>query len=177
MGMYMHQGLLRAILLIALSVAFAGRATAGALEAAEAFKQGDYAGVLSACQAAAKAGDASCQNYLGVLYSDGKGVKEDQAQAVHWFRLAADQGNAAGACNLGYAYETGEGVAKDLQQAEKWYQVAAEKGLALAQARLGLILITQHKDWKSGLKLIRTAAAQGEPIAEDTLAIAYQSGN
>ena len=174
----MRQALSCTILLTLLCCfAVAPRAAAGALEASEAFKQGDYPGVRSACEEAAKSGDARCQNYLGLLYAEGKGVKEDQAEAVHWFQLAAEQGNGYAACNLAFAYEKGEGVAKDPAQAEKWYRVAAEKGIALAQVRLGLILIEQHRDLKDGIKLIRAAATQGQPIGEAALAAAYQSGN
>lgn len=137
----MHRAFSLSILLTLCCLALGPRAEAGALEASEAFKKGDYAGVLGACEAAAKSGDASCEDFMGLLYSEGLGVKKDPVQAAHWFRLAAEQGNAVAALNLGLAYETGTGVGKDLAQAVKWYTLAAGKGLALAQTRLGLLLI------------------------------------
>ena len=167
------------ILIVAATIAAVplASAIAGPHEAVEAYRAGDYAGVLRECEAAAKAGDAICQDLLGLLYSEGKGVKADQAVAVRWFRLSANQGNPIAAYNLALAYETGQGVAKDLTEAEKWYTTAAEKGLAPAQARLGIIAINDRKDWKAGIKLIKPAAAQGVPEAQAMLALGYQSGN
>ena len=172
----MHRAFSRTLLLTLCCLALAPRAKAGALEASEAFKKGDYAGVLSACEGAAKSGDASCEDFMGLLYSEGLGVKKDAVQAAHWFRLSAEQGNAVAALNLGLAYETGAGVGKDLAQAEKWYALAAGKGLAPAQTRLALLLIGSGKDLKNGIKLLRQAAAQAEPVAEGMLGIAYQAG-
>jgi len=123
---------LSTIVVVALLAGLPLAAAAGPHEAVEAYRAGDYAGVLRECEAAAKAGDAICQDLLGLLYSEGKGVKADQVVAVRWFRLSADQGNPIAAYNLALAYQTGQGVAKDSNQAKKWYAAAAEKGLALA---------------------------------------------
>jgi len=168
---------LSTIVVVALLAGLPLAAAAGPHEAVEAYRAGDYAGVLRECEAAAKAGDAICQDLLGLLYSEGKGVKADQVVAVRWFRLSADQGNPIAAYNLALAYQTGQGVAKDSNQAKKWYAAAAEKGLAPAQARLGILAINDDKDWKTGIKLLRPAAAQGVPEAQAMLALGYQSGN
>jgi S1-C subfamily serine protease len=175
----MRQVLSPAIFLTALCLALApyGSATADTREAIDAYDKGDYATVLRECAAAAKGGDSICQDLLGLLYSEGKGVKADPIAAARWFRLAAEQGNPVAAYNLARAYLSGEGVAKDPNEAEKWLRAAAEKGVAFAQAQLGLIMINDHKDWKSGIKLIRPAAAQGIPDAQALLGLAYQSGN
>jgi len=37
-------------------------------------------------------GVAEAQNSLGVMYDNGRGVPESDAEAVKWFRLAAEQG-------------------------------------------------------------------------------------
>ena len=42
----------------------------------------------------AEQGDASAQYNLGVMYSFGRGVPENYAEAVRWWRLAAEQGYA-----------------------------------------------------------------------------------
>jgi S1-C subfamily serine protease len=151
-------------------------AAAGAREAAQAYNSGDYATVLKECESAAKAGDPICEDLLGLLYSEGKGVKADPVAAARWFRLSAEQGNPLAAYNLGIAYENGRGVAKDLNEAVKWYTIAAEKGIPYAQTKLGLLLITDHSDWKNGLKWLRPAAAQGVPAAQVMLALAYELG-
>jgi hypothetical protein len=62
---------------------------------------------------AAKHGDASAQNDLGIGYAEGQGVRRDQKKAVYWFRQSAAQGNALGTCNLGLHYAKGWGVRRD----------------------------------------------------------------
>ena len=39
-------------------------------------------------------GHAKAQSNLGVMYDNGKGVPENDAEAVKWYRKAADQGHA-----------------------------------------------------------------------------------
>ena len=41
---------------------------------------------------AAKQGDAQAQALLGVMYYEGHGVRQDDAEAVRWYRQAAAQG-------------------------------------------------------------------------------------
>ncbi len=43
---------------------------------------------------AAEQGYAIAQNNLGWMYQEGKGVQQDDAEAVKWYRKAAEQGNA-----------------------------------------------------------------------------------
>lgn len=172
----MRRGLAVAVV-VAWCLAPWAKVAAGAHEAAQAYEKGDYATVLKECEPAAKAGDAICQDLLGLLYSEGKGVKADPVAAFVWFRLAAAQGNPIAAYNLGVAYELGRGIAKDPKEAEKWYALAAEKGVPQAQARLGIVLIGSHNDWKNGVKALRPAAAQGVLEAQFTLALAYELGN
>jgi hypothetical protein len=87
----------------------------------------------------AEQGVALAQNNLGVMYAKGRGVPQDDAEAVKWYRLAAEQGNADAQYNLGVMYEKGEGVPQDYAEAVKWYRLAAEQGQALAQNNLGVM--------------------------------------
>lgn len=150
-------------------------AAAAPPEAFEAFKHNDYATVLRVCEAPAKAGDSICQDMLGVLYSEGRGVARDQATAFHWFQLAAAQGNPTAEYNLALAYERGEGVTKNPAEAEKWYIKAAESGLPYAQLHLAVAAVGGG-DWKAAVKWLRPAAAQGLPLAQTMLGLAYESG-
>ncbi len=92
---------------------------------------------IAALRARAEAGDAEAQYDLGVMYANGLGVPEDDAEAVRWFRLAADQGLANAQYNLGVMYASGEGVPQDYAEAVRWYRLAAEQGDAGAQSFLG----------------------------------------
>lgn len=161
--------------IVCVVLASGSSAAAAPPEAFEAFKHNDYATVLRACEAPAKAGDSVCQDMLGVLYSEGQGVARDQAIAFHWFQLAAAQGNPTAEFNLALAYERGEGVAKDPAEAEKWYTKAAESGLPDAEFRVARIAVSRN-DWKTAVKWLRPAAAQGLPPAQSMLGTAYELG-
>ncbi len=55
-------------------------------------------------RAKAAQGDANAQNTLGEMYEKGKGVTQNNAEAVKWYRKAAEQGNAKAQNNLGIMY-------------------------------------------------------------------------
>ena len=78
-------------------------------------------------RALAEAGDAESQVNLGVMYDTGRGVPQDDAEAVRWYRLAADQGHASAQGNLGVMYGTGDGVPQDYVQAHMWFDLAASR--------------------------------------------------
>lgn len=78
---------------------------------------------------AAELGSANAQNYLGVMYYDGKGVERDYDEAVKWYRKAANQSHKWGEYNMGRMYEEGRGVGnKDYKMAMEWYQKALNHG-------------------------------------------------
>ncbi len=72
------------------------------------------------------------------MYLEGRGVPQNYAEAVKWYRLAADQGLAMAQIDLGAMYLNGRGVPQDLPEAAKWYRLAAEQGYADAQFALGV---------------------------------------
>ena len=88
---------------------------------------------------AAEQGNADAQFNLGVMYDNGRGVRQDYAQAVQWYRKAAEQGYADAQYNLGVMYAQGQGVRQDYTQAMQWYRQSAEQGNAKAQYNLGLM--------------------------------------
>ena len=81
----------------------------------------------------AERGLAFAQVNLGLMYDNGEGVPENDAEAVRWYRLAAEQGYASGQYNLALMYDLGEGIPEDDAEAVRWYQLAAEQGNASAQ--------------------------------------------
>ena len=56
---------------------------------------------IDALRARAEAGVTEAQLDLGLRYDLGKGVPQDDAEAVRWYRLAADQGLALAQFSLG----------------------------------------------------------------------------
>ena len=91
---------------------------------------------VEACRTAAEQGLASAHLYLGNMYASGRGVPQDDAEAVKWYRLATEQGLASAQAELGYMYASGRGVPQDYAEAVKWYRLAVEQGNASAQFML-----------------------------------------
>ena len=82
----------------------------------------------------AEQGDAIAQYNLGLMSASGRGVPEDDVEAVRWYRLAADQGYATAQYNLGNRYANGEGVPEDDLLAYMWWNLAAAQGNETAQS-------------------------------------------
>ena len=70
------------------------------------------------------------------MYELGKGVTQNDAEAVGWYRLAADQSYARAHYNLGRMHEYGKGVALDQVQSLKWYKLASAGGDAEAESQV-----------------------------------------
>lgn len=124
---------------------------------------------------------AKAQYELGVKYATGKGVQQDDAQAVYWYRKAAEHGDADAQNNLGVAYENGQGgLAKDGAQAVFWYQKAADQGEAAAQSNLGAMYYNGlgglAKDEAEAVRWISKAAEQGNADGQRNLANMYNEG-
>lgn len=66
--------------------------------------QQDYAEAAKWYRHAAAQGEAQAQCNLGILYTLGHGVPQNDAEAAKWYRLAAQQGNAAAQFSLGNLY-------------------------------------------------------------------------
>jgi TPR repeat protein len=62
------------------------------------------------------------------MYDNGRGVPQDDAQAVNWYRKAAEQGLAEAQYNLGLMYDNGRGVPQNYEKAYAWLSVAAAHG-------------------------------------------------
>ena len=103
----------------------------------EASTRGDYQTAFKLWLSLAEQGNASAQFNLGNMYANGRGVKQDDFEAVKWYRQAAEQGHAKAQFNLGVRYAKGQGVKQDDVEAVKWYRKAAEQGYTDAQFNLG----------------------------------------
>lgn len=93
-----------------------------------AYQDGDLEEAFRKFKVLADKGDPEGQFNVGVMYHEGKGVAQDDKEAVAWWTKAAEQGNANAQDNLGLRYAKGEGVERDLVQAYKWFAVAAMAG-------------------------------------------------
>ena len=94
---------------------------------------------VEAIRLAAELGVAEAQFNLGNMYDLGRGVPQDDAEAVRWYRLAAEQGGTGAQYNVGIMYQDGRGVPQDETEAVRWYRLAANQGFATAQYNLGFM--------------------------------------
>jgi hypothetical protein len=61
------------------------------------------------------------------MYADSRGVPEDAAEAVKWYRKAEEQGHADAQTLLGAMCAEGLGVPEDYAIAYAWFNVAAPR--------------------------------------------------
>jgi TPR repeat protein len=93
-----------------------------------AYRTGDYDKARRELwRPAALEGDAEAAYTLGVMHRDGKGVVQDDAEAMKWLRIAAALGEGRAMLALGRAYERGEGARADRIKAMAWYRLAADR--------------------------------------------------
>jgi TPR repeat protein len=98
----------------------------------------------------------------------GRGLAQDDVEALKWYRLAAEQGNTKAQVNLGSMYANGFGAPQDDAEAVKWFRSAAKQGFARAQYNLGLMYANGQGvqlDFVSAHMWLNNAAANGEPTA------------
>jgi TPR repeat protein len=122
---------------------------------------------------------------LGNMYRDGKGVTQDYAQAVTWYRKAADQGNAIGQCLLGNMYRDGKGVTQDEATSLQYFAKAAEefrnmegRGMYF-QYWYGFLLengLSMPKNEVEALLWYKKCADQGYEVAKLSLAQLQKKG-
>ena len=114
------------------------------------------------------------------MWDTGRGVPQDDAEAVRWYRLAADQGYAEAQVHLGRMYSNGRGVPEDDAEGVRWLRRAAEQGHAAAQLSLGRLYDDGWgglpQDDSAAVRWYRLAADQGHAAAQSSLAIMYQNG-
>ncbi len=108
------------------------------------------------------------------MYDAGRGVPQDYAEALKWFRKAVEQGLAEAQHSLGVMYDNGWGVPQDYAEAVKWYRKAAEQGHAGTQINLGRMYGKGHgvpQDFVQAHMWFNLAASRSEPGADRDLAI------
>jgi TPR repeat protein len=160
-----------------------------------ALKRGDDATAVKIWEPLAQQGNVEAQYAVGSMYTRGRGVSQDFAQAAKWLRKSADQGHDIAQDELGLMYEFGRGVPKDDAEAMRWFQKAAGQNYAGGLYDLGRYYIrsaynvdinTQYKNSEvdkffqfagvKGAKLYRLAADQGHALAQYKLMGLYLTG-
>jgi TPR repeat protein len=71
------------------------------------------------------------------MYEHGRGVYNDDSEAIRLYREAAELNNPTAIYNLGWMYANGRGVSKDEAEALRWYRKSAELGVSDGMYQLG----------------------------------------
>lgn len=129
----------------------------------------NYKRAMDKFNEAAQQGVSLAMNYLGVIYLEGKIVKQDYSIAVDWFFKAAqaEPVDIHALYNLGKAYYFGWGVQKNIPKAKEMFErtIAAgndKKGpYALCCHMLGVIHNEEYKNYKEAYPLFCEAATVG----------------
>ena len=150
----------------------------------------------------AEKGIAEAQYNLGVMHQYGLAVRQDDREAMKWYRLAAENGYkntiiydlanksvpealeiltrdaengvVAAQVNLGVVYANGQGVPQDEQKAFKWYRLAAEQ--EIAPEKIIIEKTFTKKNVPETLKNLSRDAENGVARAQINLGVMYQYG-
>lgn len=71
-------------------------------EGMKAYQAEDFATALKIFRTLADQGQAAAQVNLGIMYANGEGVEQNDAEAERWIRNAADRGFAAAQVTLAF---------------------------------------------------------------------------
>ncbi|MEI6418018.1 MAG: SPOR domain-containing protein [Sphingomonadales bacterium] len=101
----------------------------------ELWRAGDWPGAVAMWQPFADQGDPDAMFNIGQAYKLGRGVAQDRAQALVWYRKAAARGHLPAQANLGILLFQGGDKAESL----RWLKMAADRGEMRAQYVLGVV--------------------------------------
>lgn len=157
-------------------------AVTGSIPAATAVETFDLpaeaAGPIELRQAAAD-GDARAQFEIGAIYTEGRAVTQDYAEAAKWYERAAAQGFVPAQYRLGNLYEAGQGVEKDIEIAKLWYQRAAEAGNRMAMHNLAALYaggLLGEQEFETAAEWFAQAAAKGMTDSQFNLGMLHARG-
>ena len=111
--------------------------------AAESYRNNDYAVALPAFTKLAHEGDARAQTVLALMHKYGEGTPEDALTAFNWYQRAAELDYPPAQFNLGLMYQSGLGTQKNDTQALEWYKRAAAAGFERANEKLQALSSTK----------------------------------
>lgn len=116
---------------------------------------------------------------MGLRHVEGRGTRQDLAQAARWFEAAATRGFAPAQFRLGNLYEKGLGVPRDMAKAMDWYEHAAAGGNTSAMHNLALLLamgVDGRSDTASAAGWFTSAAERGVMDSQFNLGILAARG-
>ncbi len=128
------RGLVYVIMVFAAFVV-AGQSAVGLRQLEERAEHGEPE-ALAMLRDSAEAGSARAAGFLGYLYWQGQGVRQDKDSGLYFISKSADAGDLRSAANLGFLYMHGDGLAADTVEGIKWLDKAATAGQPAALREL-----------------------------------------
>jgi len=144
-----------------------------------AYNAGDYKAAYNFTMPLANQGNPAAKNLLGMMYELGKGVPQDLARSVSYYRQGAKQGDPHAQYNLAVSFDSGTGVPQNYREAVRWFRRAADQGITAAQYDLGVMIEGgrgTHKSFQKAASWYQKAAKQGHVQAQNNLAWLYEKG-
>lgn len=118
-------------------------------------KANSYAQALMFYAKACDGGIMLACSYVGILYAEGKGVKQNGAKALELYRKACESGEEYGCVGAGDMYYFGKaGVKKDLIKARSYYTKACELNHAQSCHILGVMYANGEGGAKDEIKAL-----------------------
>jgi TPR repeat protein len=140
----------------------------------------DFVKSFSCFHAAASLDHAHSQYLVGLCYSKGDGVEQNDVSAFTWMQLSAQQGFALAQLEISRKYEEGIGVEESSAEAFKWMSLAATQGLSRAQNEVGDYYYNGdcvEQSYDEAVKWYRLAAGQSLSTAQTNLGVCYREGD
>jgi len=128
---------------------------------------------------AAAQGDPSATFEVGARYAEGRGVKQDFAEAMAWYQRSAAKGFALAQYRLGTLYERGLGTPADPGRARAWYTRAADQGNVKAMHNIAVLATgreTGGPDYAEAARWFTAAAERGLADSQFNLGVLHENG-
>ena len=151
--------------------------SAGVTEGKAAYDAKDYKTAFAEFSKDQKNSDAMA--WIGLLYENGYGVKQDPKIAAKWMEKAAKAGQMWAANRLADYYINGSGVKKDPPLAFQWQKKAVDGGRSEAVAQLGRMYREGYgtaKDGAKAIELFKIGADANDVESMTELGNAYSDG-
>jgi uncharacterized protein len=148
------------------------------LEGAKGVKK-DPAGAKAQFERAAAKNHPGALYNLGVMALHGTDGKPDYKQAAQYFLRAANAGDDDAAYSYGVMLRDGKGVPQNIPEAVHWLKRASDDGVIAGQVEYAIMLFNGDgvkRDEVAAAKILLTAAARGNPIAQNRVAHLYAKG-
>lgn len=115
----------------------------------------------------AEQGDINAQCDLASMYYIGKGIPQNNAEALKWYKKAAEKGHPVAQFGLGVMYSEGEGVPRNYIEGYAWLSLASAKEIDDAKQQLSLVGPKMTPEQKAEAQ--KKAAVLSEKISRSLL--------